>query len=210
MTVKQAQHLVPRRAISPAVLVLLGLAFVATHLCAQEANRTSATNPFFGSVTLHPATEETLQLSLDEAVGMGLKNNLGLKEAESNEKVVQGEKNEALQEFLPTILLSGSTGFYMHNLVALGFGPSTLANLGSFFPGSSMPSNFPFITRDTLTQGQVLYSQTLFSGPVIAGWKAAGAAARAAHFAKMSARGEVVQQVASSYLLRHCRRQRSG
>jgi outer membrane protein TolC len=35
---------------------------------------------------------------------------------------------------------------------------------------------------------------------VIAGWKAAGAAERAAHFAKMSARGEVVQQVASAYL----------
>jgi outer membrane protein TolC len=40
----------------------------------------------------------------------------------------------------------------------------------------------------------------LFSGPVIAGWKAAGAAERAAHFARTSARGEVVQQVASAYL----------
>ena len=40
----------------------------------------------------------------------------------------------------------------------------------------------------------------LFSGPVIAAWKAAGAAERAAHFAKMSARGEVVQQVATAYL----------
>ena len=40
----------------------------------------------------------------------------------------------------------------------------------------------------------------LFSGPVIAGWKAVGAAERAAHFSKMSARGEVVQQVASAYL----------
>ena len=35
---------------------------------------------------------------------------------------------------------------------------------------------------------------------MIAGWKAAGAAQRAAYFAKMSARGEVVQQVASAYL----------
>ena len=62
------------------------------------------------------------------------------------------------------------------------------------------PAGFSFITRDTLTQGQVHLNQTLFSGPVIAGWKAAGAATRAAHFAKMSARGEVVQQVASAYL----------
>ena len=35
---------------------------------------------------------------------------------------------------------------------------------------------------------------------MIAGWKAAGAAQRSAHFAKMSARGEVVQQVATTYL----------
>jgi outer membrane protein TolC len=40
----------------------------------------------------------------------------------------------------------------------------------------------------------------LFSGPVIAGWKAVAAAQRAAHFVKMSARGEVVQQVATAYL----------
>jgi outer membrane protein TolC len=40
----------------------------------------------------------------------------------------------------------------------------------------------------------------LFSGPVISAWKAAGAAERAAHFSKMSARGEVVQQVATAYL----------
>ena len=43
-------------------------------------------------------------------------------------------------------------------------------------------------------------NQTLFSGVVIAGWKAAGAAARSAYFQKMSARGEVVQQVATAYL----------
>jgi len=35
---------------------------------------------------------------------------------------------------------------------------------------------------------------------VIAGWKAAGAAAKSAYFQKMSARGEVVQQVATAYL----------
>ena len=42
----------------------------------QDANPSSATNPFWGSVTLHPATDETLQLSLDEAVRRGFENNL--------------------------------------------------------------------------------------------------------------------------------------
>ena len=56
------------------------------------------------------------------------------------------------------------------------------------------------ITKDDLTQGQLSLNQTLFSGVVIAGWKAAGAAAKSAYFQKMSARGEVVQQVATTYL----------
>ena len=44
------------------------------------------------------------------------------------------------------------------------------------------------------------FNQTLFSGPVIAGWRAAGAAQRSAYFAKMSARGETIQDVATIYL----------
>ena len=113
----------------------------------------------------------------------------------------KGEKNEALQEFLPTIGLSGGTGVFQHDLAALGFGPeSHQADLLELFPPGQPPRHLRQSPRMTLTQGQLNYSQILFSGPVIAGWKAAGAAERAAHFAKMSARGEVVQQVATAYL----------
>jgi len=165
---------------------------------AQSANPSSANNPYYGSVTLAPATDQPLQLSLDDAIARGLRNNLGLKEAENAERALHGQQNQALQEFLPTITLTGDTGFYQHNLAALGFGPSVLAKLGSLFPGP-VPK-ISLITRDTLTEGQLHFNQILFSGPVIAGWRAAGAATRAAYFAKMSARGEVVQQVASAYL----------
>ncbi len=67
--------------------------------------------------------------------GAGLENNLGLREAESGEKQLQGEKNQALQEFLPTINLSGGTGVFQHNLAALGFGPNTLKQFEGLFPG---------------------------------------------------------------------------
>ncbi|HEY6489335.1 MAG TPA: TolC family protein [Terracidiphilus sp.] len=166
--------------------------------CGQMGNPSSATNPFYGSVTARPATNDILHLSLDEAVQRGLTNNLGLKEAENGEKVIQGEKKEALQEFLPTVTASGGTGFFQHNLVALGFGPSQASKFSGLFPAGS--PTLSEITKDDLTQGKINYSQILFSGPVISGWKAAGAAERAAHFAKMSARGEVVQQVATAYL----------
>jgi len=167
---------------------------------AQGQNPSSSANPFWGSVTAQPVTSEPLKLSLDDTIQRGLKNNLGLKEAENGEKVLHGLKTEAIQEFLPTIRLTGDTGYAMHNLAAQGFGPKTIAEFASLFPGGKMPAGLSNITRDDLTEGQIHFSQILFSGPVIQGWKAAGAANRAAYFNKMTARGEVVQQVAIAYL----------
>jgi outer membrane protein TolC len=179
---------------------VFGLTVGAGSLAAQSPNPSSAANPFYGSVTAHAATDETLRLSLDEAVKRGLENNLGLKQAEAGEKALNGEKLEAEQAFLPLIQLSGGTGIYQHNLAAIGFSTKLLSKFGSAFPGGVVPAGFSTITKDDLTQGQLQFSQTLFSGPVFAGFKAAGAAERASYFAKMSARGEVVQQVASAYL----------
>ena len=167
---------------------------------AQMSNPSSAQNPFFGSVTARPVSDDPIRLSLDDAVHMGLENNLGLKEAENAEKVVHGEENMALQEFLPTITLTGGTGVFQHDLAALGFGPGVISKFGALFPGGVMPTGVSLITRDDLTQGQINFSQTLFSGPVIAGWLAASATVRSFHFAKETARGNVVQDVATAYL----------
>jgi outer membrane protein TolC len=180
-----------------AVFLAVGLA--ASAWSQLGPNPSSTQNPFFGSVTAQPRTSEIIKLSLDDGVRRGLENNLGLKQSESQENVLHGERNQALQQFLPTITLTGDTGFYQHDLAALGFGPNVAKKFTGNFPSGTVPT-LPLITKDTLTQGQIHYSQTLFSGSVIAGWKAAGAAERAAHFGKMTARGEVVQQVATAYL----------
>lgn len=178
--------------------VALGVAMCAGPLGLAQTNPTSATNPFYGSVTLKPATDEVLQLSLDEAVRRGFETNLGLKEAENFEKSIHGQKNQALQQFLPTITVSGGTGVHEYNLVSSGFGPSTLNKFASLLGMDA--SGISTITKADVTQGQINFQEILFSGPVIAGWKAAGAAEKAAYFQKMSARGEVVQQVATAYL----------
>ena len=180
-----------RRALGGLCCAFLGAACTLSAAHAQAPNPSSQSNPYFGSVTLKPATDEVLKLSLDDAVQRGIANNLGLKEAENAERAIHGEQMQALQEFLPTITLTGDTGFYQHDLAALGFKPGL---------GAAFGVTIPLITRDTMTEGQIQFRQILFSGPVIAGWKAAGAATRSAHFAKMTARGEVIQQVASAYL----------
>jgi outer membrane protein TolC len=167
---------------------------------AHAQNPSSAANPYYGSVTAQPLSDETLKLSLDDAVRRGLQNNLGLREVESDEKIVHGEKSEALQQFLPTITLDGEIGVHQHDLAAQGFGPGVFKKFAGIFPSGTSLSGLSLITKNDLTEGRVHFSETLFSGPVIAGWKAAGSAERSAHFAKMTARGEVVQQVATAYL----------
>ena len=199
MGVNRGQNFVFRQ-MTPMLVFIAALAGAGGVASAQAPNPSSAEDPFFGSVTAQPVSDTPLQLSLDDAVRRGLESNLGLQEAENAEKSLHGERNVALQQFLPTITLTGNTGYYMHDLAALGFGPGTVAKFGGMFPGGAMPAGFSPITRDDLTEGRIHFKQTLFSGPVIAGWKAAGAAVRSAYFAKMTARGEVVQQVATIYL----------
>jgi outer membrane protein TolC len=194
----RAQQSGLRRAV-PAILAALALAS-ALALHAQGPNPTSAVNSFFGSVTARPVSDETLKLSLDDAIALGLKNNLGLKVAENSEKSLQGQKNEVLQYLLPTVTLTGDLGVHQQNLVAMGFGPGVIKEFLPLFPGGVLPPGFSEITRDDLTEGKIQFGQLLFSGPVISAFKAVGAAQRTAHFSKMSARGEVVQQVASAYL----------
>jgi outer membrane protein TolC len=196
MTVSTGHHFDLQR-VAPGIFLFLA---VAAALSAQAQNPSSATNPYWGSVTAQPVSAGPLKLSLDDAVQRGLRNNLGLKEVENGEKTLHGEKNEALQEFLPSIGLEGDTGYHMFDLAAEGFSPSVIGKFGSLFPGGKVPAGLSLITRVDLTDAQIRYSQILFSGPVIEGWKAAGAAVRAAYFGKMSARGEVVQQVATAYL----------
>jgi len=179
-------------------ILVLAAAGASVGARAQAQNPTSATDSFWGSVTAQPAMGEALKLSLDDAVERGLKNNLGLKEAENEEKSLHGEKNEVMQEFLPTIALSGDTGYHMYDLATIGFSPKTFLEFSSRFPaGTPVPPN---ITRVDQTDGQIQFNQILFSGPVIAGWKAAGASERSADFARIMARGEVVQRVATAYL----------
>lgn len=194
---KMAQVRAGSAAFCCAVLALLA---ISRDALAQTTNPSSAQNPYWGSVTAQKLTDETIRLSLDDAIARGLQNNLGLKEAENNELSLKGERNQALQLFLPTITVSGGTGVFQHNLAAQGFGPSTVSKFGSLFPNGMTPMGISEITKDDLTQGSINFSQILFSGPVIAGWRAAGAAIQVAHFEKTRARGEVVQQVATAYL----------
>ena len=81
--------------ISAGCIAMACAALTAVH---AQINPSSAQNPFYGSVTVAPVTDAPLRLSLDDAIQMGLKNNLGLKEAEYAEHSIHAEQSQALQE----------------------------------------------------------------------------------------------------------------
>ena len=168
-------------------------------LFAQTGNQSSAQSPYFGSVTAGPASPQVKQLSLDDAIRMGIDRNLALVEARDQEKVVQAQALESLQPLLPAITAQAETGAHQINLAAFGFSQSLLDSAAPLFPGLNL-LGFPTIVSVDTTVAQLNYSQSLFSLTLIEQRRAAKQSAVAAYFNTQSARGLVVLNVGTAYL----------
>ena len=163
-------------------------------------NPSSAINPYFGSVTAHPATDETLKLSLDDAVRRGLDNNLGLKEAESGETALHGERNQALQG-----VFAHHYADRRHRCLPAQPGCGGIRSRrglqvrqSCFRMVSSRGDVAHHKGRLDRGAGQLQPDAVFRAGDRRMAGGGRGRAGSA--FAKMSARGEVVQQVATAYL----------
>jgi outer membrane protein TolC len=166
---------------------------------AQSNLNNSATNPYYGSVQAVAATPGVKQLSLDDAMRMGIENNLALTEARENQKTAQAQASQTLNLLLPNLDVTGSTGIQQFNLEAQGFRPGLLSSFASVVPPSEA-ANFPFLVKVDLTQGQADLSQTLFNW---AGWdlyRAMKSSAKSAYYNAQSSRGLVVLNVGTIYL----------
>lgn len=166
---------------------------------AQSNPNNSAANPYFGSVQAVAATPGVKQLSLDEAVRLGIENNLALTLARQDQQTAQAQTAQTLNLLLPNIYVEGSTGLHQFNLQAQGFRAGLLSSFSALIPPSQTAS-FPFIVKTDLTQGQAKLSQTLFNW---AGWdlyRAMKSGAKSAYYNAQSSRGLVVLNVGTIYL----------
>lgn len=166
---------------------------------AQSNPNNSATNPYYGSVQVVSATPEVKQLSLDDAMRMGIENNLALTEARQNQQTAQARASQTLNLLLPNIDVTGGTGLHQFNLAAQGFRGELISSFGALLPPSEA-QNFSFITKVDLTEGHANLSQTLFNW---AGWdlyRAMKVGAKAAYYNAQSTRGLVVLNVGTTYL----------
>jgi outer membrane protein TolC len=180
-------------------LVLTGL--VAGLFCASamaQANPNNSTqNPYVGSVEAVAVTPGVRPLALDDAIRLGLENNLALTLAHLNEESAEAQKLQLANALLPNLSLHGETGLHQLNLRAGGFTPETLIKFG--VPPAEAPY-YPYMVKVDSTIGQVNLSQALFTWSGWDVWKAAKANQRAAYYASQSSRGLVVLNVGTAYL----------
>jgi len=166
---------------------------------AQSNPNNSATDPYYGSVQAVPATQDVKQLSIDDAIEMGIQNNLALTEARQNQQTAQAQASQTLNQLLPSLHVTGGTAFHQFNLEAEGFRPDFLSAFSSLIPPSQL-GTFPFIVKVDVTEGHANLTQTLFNW---AGWdlyRAMKSGAKAAYYNAQSSRGLVVLNVGTTYL----------
>ncbi|HTV16821.1 MAG TPA: TolC family protein [Acidobacteriaceae bacterium] len=181
------------RRIVPAVCALA----VAASARAQSNPGNSAANPYVGSVEAVPLTPGARQLSLDDAIKLGIENNLALTLAHEQQKTAAAEKLELANILLPNMSLHAETGVHEYNLEALGFHPSILGAFSGLLPPGTA---IHLVTKVDVTNAQVNFSQALFNWAGYDVWRAAQAEQKASFYNAQSSRGLVVLNVGNTYL----------
>jgi outer membrane protein TolC len=88
----------------------------------QKALQAAATgSPLSGSLVVTPATKDVMQLTLDQAIQLGLQHNLGYILQSESAQSANGSRLQQLQPLLPTVTADGTVSAQQVNLVAEGF-----------------------------------------------------------------------------------------
>jgi outer membrane protein TolC len=175
-------------------LFLLGAGM---HAFAQANPNNSATNLYAGSVQAVAATPDVKQLTLDDAIQLGIANNLALTVARENQKTAEAQKLQLANALLPNLSLHGEHGVHQIDLAASGFNASLLPSFG--IP-AAQAAQFPLIATVNSTVAQVNMTQALFTWAGVDVWRAAKASVSAAYYNAQSSRGLVVLNVGTAYL----------
>jgi outer membrane protein TolC len=167
-------------------------------LPSAPAPHTLTTN-FPGGVTVQQANPSVVPLSLDEAIDLGVKNNLQMELARQNERVVHGQVLTVANNLLPSLTAEAFTQTQMINLAALGFKPNSLGPLLEQF--GIAPGDFSTIVKVDSTGAQLNLDQQLFNVPAYYLYRSAQKAETAAAMTTRNSEGVVVLKVGTQYLL---------
>jgi outer membrane protein TolC len=144
-------------------------------------------NPYLGGVPTGTATSATLQVSLEEAVARGLRQNLGGLLSTDAATGARGERWQSLSALLPNLTTGTSFGVRQNDLKAI---------IGITVPGHPAVIG-PFGVFDT----RAYLDQTLFNWESIERARSSAAQVKSAQYSYMNARELIVAVVVSNYLL---------
>ena len=150
------------------------------------------TGPFQGSANSGPPSDQPLSLSLDDALKMGLRYNLGGIDAEQASERAKGENIVARSALYPNLSGALRENVQQIDLASYGFKFSFPASLGIHFPTIVGPFNY-FDLRGYLTQ-RVADLQA------IRNYQSAREQQRAAELSRADSREIVVYVVTATYL----------
>ncbi len=153
----------------------------------QKTYQALSQNPYLGGVPSGKLSETPLQLSLEEAVALGLKQNLGGVLATDAITDARGQRWQALSDLLPNVVIN--TGFGLHQI-------ALKAQIGLAIPGVPRIVG-PFGYFDS----RAYLKQSVFDWEFIERARSSNAQLRSAEFASKDARELVVLVIVSNYLL---------
>ena len=149
---------------------------------------TQATNPFSGSVASKPVPG-VMQISLQGAIDLGLKQNLGVLLSNADIRSARGQRWEQLSALLPHVTADPYIDASKSSLAEVG--------LSLKIPGLTFPTSVgPFSYFDA----RVNVTQSLFDWKAINNARAAGQSVKSAEHTYKDARDLVVLAVGYSYL----------
>jgi outer membrane protein TolC len=157
-----------------------------------------AQSPFTGSEPEGKATPEVLQLSFQEAIDRGLRNNLGLLLSGDQTITARGERWKELSNLLPNLSARVQENVQTQGLAALGF--QKLFPL--LAPKGSAPTVVPAVTPAfNYFDARASLSQSLFNFRDLEKERSASESLKSAQYSYKDSREFVVLAVGNAYLL---------
>ena len=153
----------------------------------QNNYQTLSQNPYLGGVPAGKLSATPIALSVEDAVALGLKQNLGGALATDVVTDAQGQRWQALSELLPNVITD--TGFGVHQI-----------NVRAAF-GISIPGQPPIIGPFGYFDSRAYLTQSLFNWTSIEQARASKAQLESAEFSSKNARELIVLVTVSNYLL---------
>jgi outer membrane protein TolC len=159
-----------------------------TAVQAGQANyQTLSQNPYLGGIPAGKLSATPVALSLEDAVALGLRQNLGGVLATDIVTDARGQRWQALSELLPNIVTD--TGFGVHQV-----------NVKAAF-GLSIPGVHPIIGPFGYFDSRAYLTQSVFDWGSIERARSSQAQVEVAEFSSKDARELVVLVIVSNYLL---------